>query len=889
MRKILFKVRKLIILILFLSAAYVVAEDMTPYNLVIIRDGGTVRHATITWIAERADLLTHFGSSGGAAFFDSIMDTADAMAKTVYGGPYCSNQEIYKLGWVGENYDANVLEAVRDTQSGNWLAILVEHYLDSIGQSIELAYLHIRDSAYSIWNSGRGDRGVRHIDWADTASETAILRNRFFYQQMNNTPSSCPTYYPIGMVWLANGSNQYVKEAVAYAFRRRFTEDRAWIDGAELRYWSYGYGDNQYANYFMPLLNSYYSIHFYHDTGVYLTSSIYCDGACDSSFHPLGGPTDSLDFFETPPEFWSTSNALNYFMQSTVKLDSAVQDILDSVYTILGKEFKYIVNVNWANSGDACRPLPEAAGIFLEGPTQPDRGAGLWSTLFTIADSLALVYTNSLSIWYLPEHMTSYGLTAERCARTTYGLYLTVNTDGRMYYLSGGEMVDSTNFWGMYYIDFGTPDLDTAQLIYTQGSSWGDWSWTWRRDYNGGQNVMLFRSSNSSVYDYNDDSIAINVHGLYSEISADGDTSETVDSIFYILPYEGLLLTAGEAAEAPPNITNILPDSAWVDTLVAWQFSFTDAHGVDSAWLYLWPPDSVPGVNDSISLVDTLYDPIKTSGSPSKEYAPADSGDYWIVACVTDTNDHMVCDSELILVDIPQPPGPSDSIIIPINFTTFFSTNSNGVDTGHCGSNPMRHGYYYGSWRNLYLVDIDSLKAAYAAVSGNIDSAYYTYRATGQYLMNDSTCQNEITTHKILVSWDTLYTTRTLRGSGTSWNVAGMGSGSDYEAASIGNAYYIYDAGYDACTETILEYDNLPCQINIHVGTGHIDSICNDSDPYGIVSVPVNIVGSNSFRINMAGAGNATPPTLVLWVPSGEEPPEPPPAIMMVRKKKTGE
>lgn len=440
---------------------------------------------------------------------------------------------------------------------------------------------------------------------------------------------------------------------------------------------------------------------------------------------------------------------------------------------------------------------------------------------------------------------------------------------------------DNQRWWKIFEYPFGEPAGPRHDS--TKSGEWAGF-----RVYDSG--VVIFRPN-----DYANDTTG---HDAVFDVGQSiwwiqADSTEAVDSTFIAdgliiaKPWHSYILKYSEFIEQPPTITAQGPDEVWTDSTVLVTARYQDDYGVSTFLKYVRTP-----ANDSDHIANGILDPISTDTTMAIAYLFDEVGTYKIIDVTSDDSSHEVSCTTLCVATQysgPEPPGPSDSIIIPIDFTTFFSTNSNGVDTGHCGSNPMRHGYYYGSWRNLYLVDIDSLKAAYAAVSGNIDSAYYTYRATGQYLMNDSTCQNEITTHKILVSWDTLYTTRTLRGSGTSWNVAGMGSGSDYEAASIGNAYYIYDAGYDACTETILEYDNLPCQINIHVGTGHIDSIYNDNDPYGVVAVPVNIVGSNSFRINMAGAGNATPPTLVLWVPSGEEPPEPPPAIMMVRKKKTGE
>lgn len=73
-----------------------------------------------------------------------------------------------------------------------------------------------------------------------------------------------------------------------------------------------------------------------------------------------------------------------------------------------------------------------------------------------------------------------------------------------------------------------------------------------RRDYDNGQVAVLVRTAYGTA-DYVNDSVAVNLHKLYREITSNADTLAQSDSIFYMKPYSGRILAAADQSAVPPS------------------------------------------------------------------------------------------------------------------------------------------------------------------------------------------------------------------------------------------------------------------------------------------------------------------------------------------------
>jgi hypothetical protein len=672
------KMRRYIISVLAILAfaSGAPAQDETPYNFAGL--GGSRGTWSITTIAKCHDMLSHYRNVS-AAVFDSVLDSANAMGKTNFiAGFYGSSQELGPVIYDLPNWNTQYAERMGSSYlPQTWYWYLIAHYLDSIGVSTDSCCLNFLDTAWWFINDGRGDGRNRLVE---NATILNYKERRLSYQTYDNDADDT-AFYPAGYAWLANGGNANVRAAIAYAMRRRFFDNsiKSLVEGGTYGPMNYLYMDNQYEN--AGFLGSYWSVCpkvMWYAGEKRCRDSSHCPSGkginCDSIVTytgPYGGPTAGMDlsngYTNIGIESGGAGNA-TYHLNSTLPIDGAIKSCLDSVSAANGYDsVETFANVDWADSGRALRVAPYVSGIFLEGPIQPDRTAGLWNQQWKISVGLIKTRNTTFACYYMPGGgFGSYFTEGQnRPLMAHYCFFLVVQNynEGKYwtYYMPDGSlsMSDNGGVWrNIYEVNLGIPQ-DTAMNASYTGTGWyglTPYNWVKRRNYGADTGaVVLFRTTAGTTYDYNADSIPINLadgrHKLWKRIGINADTSLIADSLFYIKPYMGIILI--RAGEQPPAIGNILPTSGYRDSTYAVSALITDDFGVNRAYCSLRKPNG-----DSVFIADSALSPVSVSFTFSHDYQFLDSGNYKIIFGAADDSGHVTWDTSIILIDVPQIPPP---------------------------------------------------------------------------------------------------------------------------------------------------------------------------------------------------------------------------------------
>jgi len=548
--------KRLTIFILLLAAA-ISAKDKTPYKFIF---GGNSyygpRNASVTWLADRYDCAIA-GVADWPGMYDSIYDTALAMGKDFWSGPYASSQEINLYERFNPNLQYNQrLANVND----HWLYVYAKRYLDSIGVSAESLVVHISDNSVSITNDGDGLRSYN-------LTGLPYHKKRFTYQYWNNS-SADTMFYPAGYCWLANGKNANARKAIAYAFRRRLIEDSLTY-GPKDHHWTAFFMDNQYRGGFAPRLYSYYNIN-----------------------STSGGPTSDLDWYEQPGIGNNVAANTAYYDGSTMLIDSTIFAVLDSTCQArnlhrihgfanidkfspehLSKQIKY-TNVSLENPVDYAKAWPNG-----------------WQQWYAMADTMAAHPNRYINWLFMGDFLCSsnpgdWKYDSSRIYMTHYAFFLQVRDTNAF---CGPARFNDINRWRkIYEVDLGEPD-GRAYEVSSIGSNYTKIA-VMRRDYNDGAASVLVRTAHGSA-DYVNDIVAVNMHGLYREVSANADTSAVADSIFYLKPYMGKVLLLDQGLS--PKVTFLdAPGISRVDSTVSFTLSVTAEAGLDSLRVWLVRPNS---------------------------------------------------------------------------------------------------------------------------------------------------------------------------------------------------------------------------------------------------------------------------------------------------------
>jgi len=548
--------KRLTVFVILLAAA-VSAADKTPYKFIF---GGNSyygpRNASVTWLAERYDCAMA-GTSDWPGMHDSIYDTALAMGKDFWCGPYASSQEINLYERFNSNFQYNQRLA---NLNDHWLYIYAKHYLDSIGVSPESLVVHISDDYVSITNDGDGLRSY-------SLSGLPYHKKRFSYQYWNNS-SADTMFYPAGYCWLANGDNRDARRAIAYAFRRRLIEDSLSY-GPKDHHWTAFFMDNQYRGGFAPRLYTYYNIN-----------------------STSGGPTSDLDWYEQPGIGNSVAANTAYYDGSTMLIDSTIFAVLDStcqarnLHRVFGfanvdkftpdhlsKQIKY-TNVNLENPVDYAKAWPNG-----------------WQQWYAMADTMAAHPDRYISWLFMGDFLCSsepseWRYDSSRIYMTHYAFFLQVRDTNA--FCGPARFNDIRRWRNIYEVDLGEPD-GPAYEVSSTGKDYTKIA-VMRRDYNNGAAAVLVRTAHGSA-DFVNDVVAVNMHALYREISADADTSEAADSIFYLKPYMGKVLILDQGLA--PQITFLdATGISHVDSTVSFIVSVSAEAGLDSLRVWLDRPNS---------------------------------------------------------------------------------------------------------------------------------------------------------------------------------------------------------------------------------------------------------------------------------------------------------
>ncbi len=513
------EMRRLLLALLLVSTA-VSAQDKTPYKFMF---GGNSyygsRNATVQWLAERYDAGVA-GVGDWPGMFDSIYHAAQGMGKEFWCGPYASSQEINMIN--RSNPGAQYNERLADVQT-YWLYVYAKHYLDSIGVSPESLVVHISDDYVNITNDGDGSRSY-------SLTGLPYHKRRFTYQYWNNT-SSDTMFYPAGYCWLANGLNRDAREAIAYAFRRHLLEDSA-SNGPGDHHWTAFFMDNQYREGYAPRLYSYYNIN-----------------------GTSGGPTIGLDWYEQPGIGNDVAANTHYYDYSTLLIDSTIGAVLDSTCTARGLKRIYpFANVDKFSPG-ALGVQIRYTNVSLENPVDYLKAwPNGWLQWYGIADKMAAHPERYINWLFLGDFLCSsnpsdWNYDSSRVYMMHYAFFLQVRDTNA--FISPCRFNDTTRWRGIYEVDFGEPD-GPAYEISSVGTSYSKIA-VMRRDYNNSNVVVLVRTSHGQA-DWVHDSVAVNLHRLYSNIDANGVQATTSDSVFYLKPYMGRILRVAEPCSAPPAV-----------------------------------------------------------------------------------------------------------------------------------------------------------------------------------------------------------------------------------------------------------------------------------------------------------------------------------------------
>lgn len=625
-------VRRLI-LILLLAGAAQAQFDITPYKFMCAGNSyyGTTNTDSF-WIARRYDCLIAGLGDPDSMNLTGAERVARDSGKEFWIGPYASSQEINLFeSDITKSYNERLLNV-----AGNWKYIYAKHYLDSIGVSAESLVVHIEDDTINITQQGDGNRGYN-------LTGLAYHQKRFTYQYWNNDATDT-MFYPAGYVWEINGFNDDACEAIAYAYRRHIIEDSADYGNGDIMYTAY-FMDNQYRSGTIPRLGTYYAINY--------TS---------------GGTSSQLDWYEQA--YLQTQDTLyKVFDSSICQADKRIMEVLDSACAANSLKPIYgFANIDKFSETHLSAILPFVNAVSLEHPIDYTKGPSNWRNWYKMADTMAAhpeVYID----WLLGDDILCSGTPGDwnydssRIYLAHYTFFLTVQDTNAFI---GPARYNRQDRWrDIYTVNFGDPDSAAWTISYTGNSDYGATPYIYvkGRTYNNGTVFMLFRTAHGSA-SYTDDSVAVNLAGgeqkVWYEVNVNADTSVTADSLFYIKPYQGIILVL--AGEQAPGISSILPTSGYKDSTYDFSATVTDDYGVNHIYNYVW--DTTP---DSISIFDSVYTPGDTAviWSVSHEYTPLDSGNYYIVWVAVDDSTHISRESTQVLFDVyPAPPSGDSATFI---------------------------------------------------------------------------------------------------------------------------------------------------------------------------------------------------------------------------------
>jgi len=492
----------------------------TPGGVPDFQNNVSYRH----WLSDHFEMVLNGPNDWRVSLRDS-----DTSLPRIWVGPYASSQEInlYEPGYSGISYN----DRLRDT-TRHWLYVYAKSYLeDSVYLSVESLVVHIADNSVSINQHGDGFRSASNIQ------SLPYHKRRFTYQYWNNT-SDDTAFYPMGYVWLANGYCDQTAAAIASAFYRAFIGNPQKL-GWPAQEWDCYYMDNHARR---------LSFLAYWD----LVSS--SGGQEPSYLEWVEG--DTLPIRENNGSY-VLSSMMHYFDNAVMKIDSAIQSrLMNGSHNIRG-----FANVYISQPADLSLLLPHVAGVTFESPLDYNLSWGAWKQIIASFDTLANYPDKYSFLEYRGDFLcqnSGWLADTSRVIMYGYAFYLAMRSPGTFFgphEIHQGKLGSDRRCWqDAFYVDLGEPDSSWRKIDSTGTGDWTDKSMIIYRSY--GQNAVILRTGYSSA-NFSSDYKAVNLHGMYREIDGwTGDTSSTADSIFYLRPYEGKILVAGNLGpcDYPPSV-----------------------------------------------------------------------------------------------------------------------------------------------------------------------------------------------------------------------------------------------------------------------------------------------------------------------------------------------
>ncbi|MFA5382523.1 MAG: hypothetical protein WC356_05100 [Candidatus Micrarchaeia archaeon] len=482
------------------------------------------------WMAQHYDCIINIGDSKQS--MDTIYLTAKDSGKTMWIGPYQSSQEIPVIAVLPYTspYAARLLDTAR-----NHYYIYAKWYMDSIGVSDESLVVHISDTHISITQQTGGNRDFSLVGL--NYSET-----RFSYQNWYNTDADTFTY-PNGCLWLANGKNTNTRKAYAYSYKRTFIEDsaKATIGGTPSGTWHYNafYMDNQYRD--AGRLGSYYTI-----------------------VSTAGGLTTQMDWIEQTAI--QTDSQMYYYDNSTLKIDSSIRQVLDSVCTakswppIYG--FANIVKNNPAHLG-AVVSSGAVNAVSLENPIDYAKGAITWRNWLAMADTMR-AHPEVQIAWAIPYDIlcdtsaTNWRYDSSRIAYYHFAFYLSVMDTNSWF--GAIRWNDTTKWRDIFEIDpqKAGPKATIIDSVGTGGGAYALKQYIIRRYFTLGASDttwVFYRTPNASTDNFTTDFVTVPLGRNLYYINVNGDTAASYSSSISLRPYEAWIGTNnGEGGPSSPTI-----------------------------------------------------------------------------------------------------------------------------------------------------------------------------------------------------------------------------------------------------------------------------------------------------------------------------------------------
>ncbi len=298
-------------------------------------------------------------------------------------------------------------------------------------------------------------------------------------------------------------------------------------------------------------------------------------------------------------------------------------------------------------------------------------GGKAWSTLSTNGTSGEIARIDSAAkhqIPYINEfrlYSTSQGSDTGNSfwAHSAITFHWAVESPAYAYFCyqnkgTGGASFQETgclNNWALFKRYIG--DTLTARNYVDTGTTvYGDGVHIYWREYD---SCFVFyfvkdqTSDDTTAANYQEWNCGKPVYVLGETYPGQCDSSYKSDGVIQIRPAHGVVAWKA-SSEASPGIGSILPASSYRDSTDAVTATITDDYGVNHIYNYVWPPDSVHGSNDSISIFDSAYSTGDTAvtWNPSHDYTWLDSGDYQIVFVAIDDSSNTTRDSQQILISV---------------------------------------------------------------------------------------------------------------------------------------------------------------------------------------------------------------------------------------------